>query len=1159
MSNDRRPVEGPVIEYRDDEARYRATFQQAAIGIVHTAPDGAILDVNPAFCLMLGYERADLLFKRISEVLVTPAAADASEAVVQRLLARDAAEYSAREEYRHRNGASVWLQRTVVMATDALGDPYFIHFAENVTARKRADEEQRVKDLRFRRTLESALDCIVTTDAEGHIVEFNPMAEEVFRYPREKVLGRKLSEVLVPRHLRRRHEMSMRRLLTDEQPAMLNRRVESVALRGDGTTIPIELAMQRITDTDPPLFTGFLRDISERKQSEARILRLNRLYRTLSHTSALTVRATDRDTLFRGICRIAREHGFIMPWFGLLDPATGVLNLAAHVEDEPLDLPPMSVRADAPDGAGPRGTAAREGRIVICNDVRNDPEWERGRERYERYGTAALAALPLMISGRVIGIFNLESPVAGYFDDDIVQLLHEMVGELTYALERLELQAAHDRALSALQESEERFRQLAENIPQIFWLTDPTLETALYMSPASEMLTGRAANEPQARYAAWLGAIHPDDRQRVLAARQEATVAGTYDVEYRIADPHGATRWVSDRAFPIRDAAGNVVRIAGIASDITESRQAQERLAHLAHYDQLTNLPNRGVFYERLSHALALAARHRWIVGVMFIDLDRFKTVNDTMGHSIGDALLRQIAVRLTDCVRGEDCVSRLSGDEFAIVLARLTDIDDAGLVAEKVLERLRESYQVDGIEVVVSASIGITLYPDDGDNADVLMRNADVAMYNAKSRGRDNYQFYTAELNARALARMQLEARLRGALERGEFVLHFQPKVRLESGRVCGFEALLRWAPPGDALVSPAEFIPVLEETGLITPVGEWVVGAACRQIAAWRAAGLTPVPIAINLSARQLRRAGFPDVVARMLAQHAIAPHLIEVEITESSLMENPDEAHAALVELKSLGVSLAIDDFGTGYSSLAYLKRFPFDTLKIDRSFVRDIPGDADDAMIARTIIALAHSLSLEVVAEGVETEEQLGFLLAHRCDNAQGYLFARPLPGEAATAVLGSVEPLYRRTRPVEFGQAPAVLVLDDDIDDLILVQRLLQRDGYQVLIATTAGDALDVLASHNVVAVVSDQKMPGTSGIEFFSRVKRSHAGVERIMLSGDDDPRTIAAAINEGAVHKYYVKGRDEGALREALRRVVRRSQPAQNGDEPAADAGPGR
>ena len=1010
MNKDRRQLPS-IVEEGHSEARYRATFYQAAIGIVHTAPDGTLIDANPAFCSMLGYARRDLLRMRLSDVLSSDRdralnGPHGGEGYAQHRVARKIKMHSRTEQYRHKDASTVWAHRTVSLASDADGKPYLIHFVENVTERRRAEELQRQSDLRYQRTLESALDCIVTTDHAGRIVEFNPMAERVFGYPRGSVLGHKLSEVLVPRRLRNRHEVSMGRLLSDDQQSMLNRRIETIALRADGTTIPVELMMQRITDTDPPLFTGFLRDISARKDAEAKILRLNRLYRTLSHTSALIVRTSDTHSLFKGICRIAKEHGgFVMPWVGLLALESGTVRLEAHVEEGEFEAPGLSIRADHPEGRGPAGTAMREARIVICNDI-DEPSNAWWRDRHLRNCIRSLAALPLMTRGQVIGIFMLNSSVAGYFDNDISQLLREMVAELSYALDRLHLEAKHLEALNALRDSDERFRQLAENIPQMFWLIEPALQTALYVSPAYETLTGRRAQGAQRCHEEWLESVHSEDRERVIHARRDRAEIGGYDIEYRIRTAAGVERWVNDRAFPIRDSEGRVCRIAGIVSDITEAREAQDRLAHLAHFDQLTNLPNRSVFYERLTHGIVQAARHQATLGVMFIDLDQFKSVNDTMGHSMGDALLRQVANRLVECVRGEDTVSRLSGDEFAILLARLTDADDAGFVATKILERLKQPFNVDGVEVIVSASIGITLYPVDADNADLLMRNADVAMYNAKTRGRDNCRFYTAEMNARALARMRLESRLRGALERDEFVLHFQPKMTLESRGICGFEALIRWQPPGEPLVPPADFIPVLEETGLITPIGEWVVQAACEQIAAWRKAGLIPVPVAINLSARQLRHPGFSEAVAKTLAHHGVSADLLEVEITESALMDNLEEALKTLAQLKALGASLAIDDFGTGYSSLGYLKRFPFDTLKIDRSFVRDIPADPDDATIARTIIALGHSLGLTVVAEGVETEEQLAFLIANRCDYAQGYLFSRPVPGAASTRLLAA---------------------------------------------------------------------------------------------------------------------------------------------------------
>jgi EAL domain-containing protein (putative c-di-GMP-specific phosphodiesterase class I)/CheY-like chemotaxis protein len=400
--------------------------------------------------------------------------------------------------------------------------------------------------------------------------------------------------------------------------------------------------------------------------------------------------------------------------------------------------------------------------------------------------------------------------------------------------------------------------------------------------------------------------------------------------------------------------------------------------------------------------------------------------------------------------------------------------------------------------------------------------------------------------MNDRALAKMQLESRLRGALERNEFVLHFQPKVSIEFGVISGFEALLRWQPPGGALVGPADFIPLLEETGLITPVGEWVLRAACAQLDRWRESRLKPVPIAINLSARQLRHAGFCDAVARTLAEFDLEPHLIEVEITESSLMDNLGEAEKALRELKAIGVALAIDDFGTGYSSLGYLKRFPFDTLKIDSSFVRDMNSDPDDALITRTIIALAHSLDLTVIAEGVETAAQLEFLAAHRCDEAQGYLFSVPVSADAATALLRRGEPLHAPADVGIFSQPPAVLVVDAEVDGLVSLQQLLQRDGYLVLTANSQRDAVDVVPTQNIVAVIADEKLDDSSGRALFEQIRTSSAHVERILRVAVGSAEAGGAAVTSGLVQHVFVKDRDNGKLRELVRQVVRRKQSAQ-------------
>ena len=436
--------------------------------------------------------------------------------------------------------------------------------------------------------------------------------------------------------------------------------------------------------------------------------------------------------------------------------------------------------------------------------------------------------------------------------------------------------------------------------------------------------------------------------------------------------------------------------VANTLATAMDRKGAEERLTYLAQFDTLTGLANRSLFLDRFAQTLKQAKRNDWSVGVLFVDLDRFKLVNDTLGHSIGDQLLVQVARRLQECVRAGDAVGRLGGDEFAFVLSNLTRPDDAALVAQKVVTTLAAPFRLEGQEVYVSASLGIGIYPGDGTEADTLLRNADTAMYRAKEQGRNTYQFYLPQMNEQALERLQLQTQLRGALERGEFVLHYQPKANLASGAISGFEALLRWQHPVRGLVPPLQFISILEETGLIVPVGDWVVRTVCEQLARWQAEGAQPRPVAVNLSARQFQQKDLDSAIANILLDTGIDPGLLEFELTESMLMQDPEEAVRMLKTMRSYGVRLSVDDFGTGYSSLAYLKRFPLDALKIDRAFIRDVTTDPDDASIALAIISLAHSLKLKVVAEGVETESQLAFLSTHGCDEMQGYYFARPLP-------------------------------------------------------------------------------------------------------------------------------------------------------------------
>ncbi|WP_157604118.1 EAL domain-containing protein [Rhizobacter sp. Root1221] len=466
--------------------------------------------------------------------------------------------------------------------------------------------------------------------------------------------------------------------------------------------------------------------------------------------------------------------------------------------------------------------------------------------------------------------------------------------------------------------------------------------------------------------------------------------------------PRGVLGVYSPRAWRFNgDSVHFLESVANTLATAIDRIEAESRLVQLSQFDMLTGLPNRGLVLDRLSQALAHAQRHDWRVDVMFLNLDRFKMVNDTLGHAMGDALLAQAAQRLKACARASDTVGRLGGDEFAIVLPKP---DDAATVAKRVMAALAEPFELAGQAVHVSASIGIGVFPNDGHDADTLLKNAGTAMNQAKQRGRNHHVFYLPQMNDQAGERLRLENQLRYALERNEFLLHYQPKVNVASGEITGFEALLRWQHPERGMVPPLEFIATLEDTGMIVPVGEWVLRTVCRQLARWKADGLALKPVAINLSARQFQDKGLDEVVRTIVAEEGGDPSMLEFELTESMLMADADAAARTLSALKTYGIRLSVDDFGTGYSSLSYLKRFPLDALKIDRSFMRDVTTDHNDASIALAIIRLAHSLRLDVVAEGVETADQLQFLRSHDCDQMQGYFFSKPLPVADCTRVL-----------------------------------------------------------------------------------------------------------------------------------------------------------
>jgi len=467
---------------------------------------------------------------------------------------------------------------------------------------------------------------------------------------------------------------------------------------------------------------------------------------------------------------------------------------------------------------------------------------------------------------------------------------------------------------------------------------------------------------------------------------------------------NGALYYEEKTITPLQGDDGTIVNFVSTGKDITERMQTQERLHFLAHHDVLTELPNRVMLIDRLSHAIDNSQRTDARLCLLFIDLDRFKVINDTLGHEYGDLLLKHVAERLRPCLRKSDTVARIGGDEFVVLLENIDDFVDVNTIASNILETLSHPFTIQQKDLFVNASIGISAYPRDGDSSGVLLRNADTAMYRAKEQGGNQFQYYTSEMSSHTLERLALETELRYALERKQFRLYYQPKVEIDTGRMIGAEALLRWEHPEFGIVSPVQFIPILEDTGMIVDVGEWVIRAACQQNKKWQTDNLSVVPIAVNLSARQFYQSQLADTITSILKEVDIRSSLLQLEITESVIMQNAQATIETLQKLHAIGIRFAIDDFGTGYSSLSYLKRFPIQTLKIDRTFVRDITTDPDDAAIVSTVIKMAHSLKMDVIAEGVETEEQANYLKERRCDAVQGFLFSRALPAKEFSVLL-----------------------------------------------------------------------------------------------------------------------------------------------------------
>ncbi|MEY3747890.1 MAG: hypothetical protein RL194_1349 [Pseudomonadota bacterium] len=671
---------------------------------------------------------------------------------------------------------------------------------------------------------------------------------------------------------------------------------------------------------------------------------------------------------------------------------------------------------------------------------------------------------------------------------------------------------------------EKSLRDLIEGVNAIVWEADPDTMHFSYVNAHAKTMLGypreRWTNDPHF----WESIIVDEDRASTVSYCIKQIKAGRdHELDYRVKTADGKVCWIHERVSVIVDEGGQTSSLRGLMVDITSLKESEEKLIHQATHDGLTGLPNRALLQDRIQQGIAHANRQGSTLALMFIDLDRFKIINDSLGHDVGDAVLQTAASRLTASVREVDTVARLGGDEFVMLLTDINRVEDITAIANKTLENLSKTFSIGRDEYVLTASIGISVYPKDGKDVQTLLKNADAAMYRAKADGKNRFEYFAEQMNVNAMRRMQIEHHLHTALEHGEFSLHYQPQADLESGRIVGVEALLRWNNPEIGAIPPDEFIPVAEETGLIVSIGKWVLQTACQQIAAWQDAGLPKLRVAVNISVRQFMQDDLVDVVTAALKTSGIDPVQLELELTESLLMDGNERVIGAMQALKDMGIGLSIDDFGTGYSSLGYLRRFPIRSVKIDRSFVHGINSDEDAAALVRSIISMAREMRLSVIAEGVETREQLSYLAHHGCHEIQGYFLGKPTSGEECVDVFSKFINLHQHFRADAHVQRTILLAGSGMGIDAHLRECLAGKE-YRLLMAENEAEALDLL-DRGPVGVVVCELDAAFASIDFMRQVRKLNPDTARILLAGCTSvEQSFETIFNEAIADKMLFK-----------------------------------
>ncbi|WP_456489700.1 EAL domain-containing protein [Marinobacter nauticus] len=664
----------------------------------------------------------------------------------------------------------------------------------------------------------------------------------------------------------------------------------------------------------------------------------------------------------------------------------------------------------------------------------------------------------------------------------------------------------------------------------------------VYVNPTFERITGYSSEEALGKNCRFLQGDDFDlsNEQSLEQIRKGVKNGRDVSVVLRNYRKDGTPFWNDLYLSPIRNDQNEITHYVGILNDISERKSIENQLAYNSSHDVLTQLPNRALLEDRLTQACQFARRYNRHVGVLFIDLDGFKLINDSLGHRTGDQILIEVATRLKNHLRAGDTVARVSGDEFVITLPDLAHPNDAQRVVEEIIHLLSVPYRVGGETLHLTASIGMTTSNGDIAEPPVLIQQADLAMYQAKQLGRNTWQWFEEDMNAQANFRVKLRNELQDAIDNEALVLYYQPVIDSRSGHARSIEALVRWEHPERGIVSPVDFIPLAEETGQIISLGKWVLNRACRDMVRLQAQGFRNCSVAVNMSPVQIRKEGFTDMVQQALKASGLAPEALELEVVESAVLYDTDQVIRTLHELRDMGVRIAIDDFGTGFSSLSYIKLMPANKIKIDRSFIKDVIQNRSDAAITQGVISMAHHLSLEVVAEGVETEAHAAFLRRNHCDLLQGYVFSRPMPFADLLDYMAKHGKPKRSEAEVDHNDQKTLLLLDDEANIIRALTRTLRRDGYHILSTTSVQEAFELLAENEVQVIISDQRMPEMSGTDFLSEVKAIHPDTVRIVLSGYTDLKSVTEAINQGAIYKFLTKPWDDDQIRDHIRQAFR-------------------